>query len=103
MPCWQTNRVPVSFKHRDLLEKAIDAAGFQADWIGDRVEIRVGSGLTIDLSNQQATTRCTVSENALNKLKRSYSKGVLRKAAQKNGWQMQVNAGNKNKGAFLKR
>jgi hypothetical protein len=92
----------VSFKHREILEKAIEALGLQAVWSGESVSIRVGRGLQIDLNAQQATTRCDASASTLNKLKRAYSKGVLKKAAKKNQWQMQVSAGNANKGFFRK-
>lgn len=103
MPCWQINTVPVSFKRRDLLQKAIDACGFNHDWVGDTVVIRGGvSAVSIDLIANKATYAAPDVE-IVNKLKRAYSKEVLRKAAQKNSWQMEVAAGSGGiKGVFRK-
>ena len=92
MPCYEVRTVSVEFhaKHRDLLEAALKALGWtfqQADF-GDILVVGRPNDwdpFTIDLNTSRATINDR-QQDALNALKREYSRQCVRQVAKQNRW-----------------
>ena len=100
MPCYQVQSVSVEFHvaHRDLLDKAIKALGWNAHVNGTDYTIctdLTSRNLLLNLATGKATVYDgQVGVNKLNALKRAYSQEAIKLAAKLGGWQVKPTSSN---------
>jgi len=91
MPCWEVNYMSVEFKadNIDLLCAALDDLSLRYTYSPEAHVLRVAGGLTIYLNEGGKTGRVEYPEgriDAVNRLKRAYSRQVLQQVTSKKRW-----------------
>lgn len=89
MPCFEVRRVTVEFRaeNKRLLEAAVEELGWKL-WKNPKGKWLVKTpqgGITLDLKSGNAEFDDYL-QGTVNKLKRSYSKQVVKKVAKLQGW-----------------
>ena len=94
MPCWTVNMISVEFsaKHLTLLMAAIKSMGLNGYYSPEDETIEVEDQIVINLKNQTANVYGD-NFDALNRLKRAYSKTVIETVAKKRRWSVQTVGG----------
>lgn len=99
----------VAFKaeNKDLLVEALKAIDYPFRYIGNKIEVRTPGGMiTLDLAAETASLSgqdTKFLQEALNKLKRSYSMEAIKVIAKKQHWTLKTKASNKMAGVLQRR